>query len=135
MAVLPRAATAPAQLESCVPAAQDPHEIGGPRRSRFDDDPAATLQLGGEQVGRGISQRTLGSGRADRAGGRRRRAPVVRRFLQLFDECVGLVSGELAARLALRESHRSAGITEVGVAGILEKAEQLANLVRSSGWA
>jgi hypothetical protein len=44
------------------------------------------------------------------------------------DELVGLVPGELAAGLALGETHRSAGVTEVGVAGRLQQLGQLAHL-------
>jgi hypothetical protein len=37
--------------------------------------------------------------------------------------------------LALRESHRAAGITEIDVAGILQQRQKLAHLARRSGWA
>jgi hypothetical protein len=42
-------------------------------------------------------------------------------ILQLFDEGVGFVTGELSAGLALRETHWSAGITEVGVTGLVQE--------------
>ncbi len=104
-----------------------------PRRSWLGDDPAATLKLRGQQFRRDVSQRSLGSGRAYRTRWRRWWALVVRRFFQLFEEGVGLVPGELSSGLALRESHWTAGITEVGVTGIVRQREQLANLVRRGG--
>jgi hypothetical protein len=59
----------------------------------------------------------------------------VRRFFQLFDEGVRFLSGELATGLALGESHGAASVAVVGVTGILQQREQLANLVRRGGWA
>ena len=69
-----------------------------------------------------------------RGAGRLGAAPVacagVLGVLQLLDERVGLVAGELAAGLALGEPHRPAGVAEVGVAGVLEKPQELAHLLR-----
>jgi hypothetical protein len=46
-------------------------------------------------------------------------------LFELLDERNCLVSGELAAGLALREAHRTPCVTEVGVTGILEERQQL----------
>ena len=48
--------------------------------------------------------------------------------LEAFDELVGFVAGELAAGLALRETHRAAGVAEVAVSSRLEKLLQLTKL-------
>ena len=55
-------------------------------------------------------------------------ASFVESRLQPGDQLLGLVAGELAGGLALRETHRSTGIPEVLVARSPEKRQQFAHL-------
>ena len=62
-------------------------------------------------------------------------ALLLRLVLELLDERVGLVAGELAGSLALREPHRAAGVAEVAVAGFVEEREQRLHLLGGRRWA
>ncbi|MAT05612.1 MAG: hypothetical protein CL424_11285 [Acidimicrobiaceae bacterium] len=104
--------------------------------SGLDDDPAATLEFGGEELIGELTQRQFGRRRFG-DGGRRwvgiflvRRAEValVLGLLQLVDEVGRLLCRELPGRLALGESHRPASIAEVGVARGLQQLEELVDL-------
>ncbi len=50
------------------------------------------------------------------------------RALELVDEPLGLVAGELAGSLPLCEPEWSPRVPEAGVAGVFEEAEQLLHL-------
>lgn len=54
--------------------------------------------------------------------------------LQAFDELVGFGAGELAARLALSESHRAASVAVVGVSCGFEQLEEFAELAAVRRW-
>ncbi len=56
------------------------------------------------------------------------RVRSLRRFLERGDELVGLVTGELAVGLALREAHRAACVSEVRVPCCVQQLGQLTHL-------
>lgn len=104
--------------------------------SGLEDDPAPALQFGGKPFAGNLAQGLLGGGqtsggpsdtrRLARAG--RFRVGLFLRFLELGDERIGLVSGELPARLTLGEPHGPTSIAKVGVARFLEKGLEFLDL-------
>ena len=92
--------------------------------------PAATLELGGELVG-GYTRQRL---RRDRRTRSRRTIdgsfPAALRVLQPVNEHAHFVTGELAGRLALGESHGAPGIAEVGMTGLVQQGQELLDLLR-----
>ena len=98
--------------------------------SGFDDEPAPSLQLTGEQVrGHSPNQRLGVRHRRPRFG--RQSAFVVYGGLEPGDQPLCLVPGELARGLTLREPHRSTRIPKVLVTRSLQKRQQLIHLTRS----
>ena len=95
--------------------------------SRFDDEPASSLQLTGELLSGHSTKQRLGVRHA-RSWFGRWSACFVRGRLQPGDQLFGFVASELARGLALREPHRSTGIPEVLVTRSQEKREKLAQL-------
>ena len=95
--------------------------------SRFDDEPTPSLQLTSELLGGHSPKQRLGvrhvCSQFDRWS-----ASFVEGRLQPGNQLLGLVAGELAGGLALRETHRSTGIPEVLVARSPEKRQQFAHL-------
>ena len=105
----------------------------GDRALGLDDDPAPPLQLGRELRCGHATERLL-DGREPPGRCRGGRSVVAGpNFLQQLDERVGLVAREPATGLALREPHRPARITKVGVARFLQEAEQFLHLTRGGG--
>ena len=91
--------------------------------------------LGGQGFGREAPQVALG-GRQSGPG----RRPLHRRagllgLLELIDERLGLVPGELAAGLTLGEPERAPGVTEILVAGAGQQGQQLLDLPLRRRWA
>jgi hypothetical protein len=96
---------------------------------RLGHRPAPTLELGGELVGGYPRQRLR---RHRRTASRRSidgSFPALR-VLEPVDEYSDFVTGELARRLALGESHGAPGIAEVGVAGVVQQSQELLDLFR-----
>src|SRR4051812_33328414 len=83
--------------------------------------PAPSLELGGQLLGRHPTQRLVGGRQANPWCRRRGRLARGLYLLQTGDELVGLVAGELAPGLALREAHRPPGITKVGMTSGLQQ--------------
>jgi hypothetical protein len=54
--------------------------------------------------------------------------------LKVIDEGRCLRPGEFAGGLALRESHWTAGIAEVSVAGVVKEVQELPDLLGRSRW-
>ncbi len=52
------------------------------------------------------------------------------RPLKPFDELVGLVASEPAARLTLSEAHRTTRISKIAMSGALNESKQLLHLPR-----
>ena len=96
-------------------------------QSRFDNEPAASLQLAGELLRREPVQELLGVGQSQFRSSRRLGHGVGCR-LQSIDQLVRLGPREPARSLALRESHRSASIPEALMARRLQQLQQLVHL-------
>ena len=99
----------------------------GKEPSRFDNKPAAPLELAGELFGRDAAQQLLGVGESHF---RFSRLPchLVRSRLQSSDDLVCLGTRGLAGSLALREPHRPARIPEALVTCRVQEVEELVHL-------
>ena len=104
----------------------------------FDDDPTASLQLGGERTRGHAFEQLVDSSTTWRGVYWRHAAGVLAcelrcLLLELLDERVRFVAAELAGRLALGEAKWPAGVAEVGVTGGLDELQELSQLSPSGG--
>lgn len=95
---------------------------------RLGHRPAATLELGNKLVNGHAGQDRLGCRQAwphaaDDGSGRGHLL-----VLEPLDEPIHLVAGELAGGLSLGEPHRTPGIAEIGVTGVVQEGQQLFHL-------
>ena len=103
------------------------------RRLRLDHGPATTTKLDREMFRSNVAQHLfpgvppprwdLGRHRWIRLG-----------VTELLQEHVGLGSSELPRSLALRESHRTACVPKIAMAGFLQKGQQLLDLPCRRRW-
>ena len=59
---------------------------------------------------------------------------AVQLVLQLFDELIGFIPGELATGLTLSESHRSSGVAKIGVSRSFQQLKKLVELFSRRWW-
>jgi len=90
--------------------------------------PAATLELRGQLFSGHAGQRLLCRRRAWPGAGGDGRALGHLLVLKAFDERSHFVTGELASRLTLGESHGTPGIAEIGVTGVVQQGQELLHL-------
>lgn len=111
------------------------------RPLRLQHHPPAPLELGSQGLGRDTRERLAALGlppvEARRLGGHRldRTGPAGFDLgLESLDELVGLVPGEAATGLALREAERATRIAQIGVTGGHHQLAELTELARRGRW-
>ena len=102
---------------------------GGANLRGLDDGPAAASKLAGKLLGRHVAHQLLLRGQPRRGHGVKS-APFSRCVLELVDKRCCLVSSKHAGGLTLGETHGATGVSEAGVACVLDERKQALYLPR-----